>query len=253
MPFTFAHPVYIAPLKYVSPKYVSLTGLILGSMAPDFEYFLMLEPYRSMGHSLAGLFLQAIPLSLVLAFLFHYVVKESMAKHLPSTFQLDQRAYSLLGKWQLRSLRDWLIFISSVMIGFLSHVTLDSFTHAHGYGVMQYSWLREIVILNYPFYKLLQHSLSILGLCLTFVWIGYRLFRSEPDLKFRLPMNVSGKRKLLYWTFVLLTSIAVTIVKLAGTTSSNLTGIIVVAPISGAVLGLILVSLATKTVRRQTI
>ncbi|MWV44303.1 DUF4184 family protein [Paenibacillus sp. HJL G12] len=31
MPVTFAHPLYIAPAKYIKPRYRILTGLILGS------------------------------------------------------------------------------------------------------------------------------------------------------------------------------------------------------------------------------
>ncbi len=247
MPFTLAHPIYIAPLKHLSPKYVSATGLILGSMAPDFEYFLMLEPYRSLGHSIIGLFLQAIPLSIILAFLFHNVVKESAAQHLPSICQLDRRASNRLGVWSLRSLHDWMIFIISVIIGFLSHVTLDAFTHAHGYFVMQFPWLREIILYNYPIYKLLQHSLSVLGLCMTVIWIGYLLYRSSPDLGDNQSVNVSKRQKLMYWMLVIVVTVIVTCMKLWTTTSSNLVGILIVAPISGTVLGVILTSFISRT------
>ncbi|SEP14833.1 DUF4184 family protein [Paenibacillus sp. OV219] len=58
MPFTFAHPAYALPLKFINPRYLSATGLVLGSMAPDFEYFLTLEPHQTIGHSFSGLFVR---------------------------------------------------------------------------------------------------------------------------------------------------------------------------------------------------
>ncbi|WP_262496247.1 DUF4184 family protein [Flavobacterium piscis] len=39
MPFTFSHPAIILPLKYLPKNWISLTGLIIGSLTPDFEYF----------------------------------------------------------------------------------------------------------------------------------------------------------------------------------------------------------------------
>jgi hypothetical protein len=40
MPFTFAHPAIVLPLKHLPKRWYSLTGLIIGSMTPDFEYFI---------------------------------------------------------------------------------------------------------------------------------------------------------------------------------------------------------------------
>ncbi len=43
MPFTFAHPAAVLPFMKKQSKYISVTALILGSMAPDFEYFYILD------------------------------------------------------------------------------------------------------------------------------------------------------------------------------------------------------------------
>ncbi|MBA2937416.1 DUF4184 family protein [Paenibacillus sp. CGMCC 1.16610] len=129
MPFTFAHPTYAFPIKLISPRWLSTTGLVLGSMAPDFEYFLALEPHQVIGHSFAGLFLQGIPLCLLFAYLFHFYVKESLVLHLPSILNINRRGYDLLSSWRLRTFSDWFVYVLSVIIGFLSHITLDAFTH----------------------------------------------------------------------------------------------------------------------------
>ncbi|MGF7050785.1 hypothetical protein J2T13_005335 [Paenibacillus sp. DS2015] len=252
MPFTFAHPIYAIPLKYISPKYYNLTGLILGSMAPDFEYFLMLEPYSSIGHSIAGLFFQGIPMCLLIAVIFHFTVKESFVIHLPSIFNLNQRAYNIMGEWGLRSLRDWIFFMLSVVVGFISHITLDAFTHVHGYFVIRFSLLSEVLFFNLPLYKMLQHSLSVFGLLAIFVVIISRLYRSNPTIG-GMP-KVTRKQKKLFWLIAITISVATTCLKLWITTSNNVIGIVVVSPISGLCLGLVLTSLiARRTTRFQKI
>ncbi|AIK36171.1 hypothetical protein BG07_3819 [Bacillus pseudomycoides] len=50
MPFTFAHPAAVIPFCK-KQRYVSVTALVLGSMVPDFEYFLHFRPYGVIGHT----------------------------------------------------------------------------------------------------------------------------------------------------------------------------------------------------------
>ena len=39
MPFTFSYPAIVLPLTYLPRRWFSLTGLIIGSLTPDFEDF----------------------------------------------------------------------------------------------------------------------------------------------------------------------------------------------------------------------
>lgn len=246
MPFTFSHPAYAFPLKCMSKK-LSLTGLILGSMAPDFEYFIMLEPHRSIGHSILGLLLHAIPLSIVLAFAFHYIVKEQLAIHLPKLLDMDRRVYNSWSEWGLRNIKDWFFFIFSVVIGFVSHIVIDGFTHAHGYFVVLFPLLNDLSIFNFPLYKLLQYGLSVFGLLMLIGVVIYKLSRSNTFTREIPP--VAKAQKIFYWSSAATFSIALTSVKLLFTSSSNIIGIVVVAPITGAILGVICVSFFTKFVR----
>lgn len=250
MPFTFAHPFYIAPLHKAKPALFSVTGLVLGSLSPDYEYFLMLEPYRSIGHSMAGFWLHAVPFSLLFAFLFHRLVKEPFVRHLPSRWGLDRRAYRMVDGWKLRGLRDWLVFIVSVGIGFLSHITLDAFTHAGGFFVVNLELLRATALMNIPLYKILQHGFSLLGLAGTLAYVGYRMFRRESGAFRPLPEIVKGPNKLAYWCTVLLTAVGVTALKLSSATSGNTVGMLVVAPITGFGLGVVLASLMFRVKKR---
>lgn len=247
MPFTFAHPTYAFPLKFVSPRWFSATGLALGSMAPDFEYFLALEPHRTIGHSFSGLVVQVIPLCILFAYLIHTFVKESFVLHLPSAFDLNRRAYSLLCKWSLRTLRDWMIYILSVSIGFFSHVAVDAFTHEGGYMVQRLTVLESIVILDLPVYKILQHSLSMIGMTVIVGTIGVALYKTDP-YTIEIPL-ITYKQKMFYWGFAATVAVFLSGCKLLLTPGGNIIGMLVVAPITGFCAGILLVSLLWRRTR----
>jgi hypothetical protein len=82
MPFTLSHPLFAAPLKKMLP-FLSTTGLILGSMSPDLEYFIAMQPFRSIGHSIEGFFLLILPVCIAFACGFHNIIKPSLPELLP--------------------------------------------------------------------------------------------------------------------------------------------------------------------------
>ncbi|MFL1675829.1 DUF4184 family protein [Paenibacillus dendritiformis] len=242
MPYTLAHPLYAAPLKLLQPKYLSLTGIILGSMAPDFEFFIALEPYQTIGHSTLGLFLQAIPLSILLAVLFHYLIKDPLARHLPSVWNLDRKAHGLVRPWRLTGIRGWTVFLISVIIGFYAHVLLDGFTHETGIFVGLYPLLQQH-IMGTPVYKLLQYGLSIIGLLVEGIIQVLLLSKARCGFGF---VPVKRSAKVQYWAVTCGTAIAVAGIKLFSASSTNYIGIIAVAPISGFFLGLIAASALSR-------
>lgn len=234
MPFTFAHPIYIAPAKIIKTQYLSFTGLVLGSMAPDFEYFIALEPYQRIGHTHWGLLLEAIPLSVVMILLLQIVMRP-FALHLPSLFDLDARVYGLLRSFDYRRLRSWVVFLASVVIGFYSHIILDAFTHQSGYAVTRLQALQNL-LWGLPVYKLMQYFLSMFGVMAELLII-LRIF-AQASVEAAGFSRIPSKRKRFYWICVIAAAAGVTAVKLAVTSSANTLGIVVVAPISGLVLGI---------------
>ena len=80
MPFTLAHP---AAVFFFKNKKFNLTALILGSMAPDFIYFLNFRPYGNLGHQILGFFILNLPLCILLAYIFHNFIKSPLISHLP--------------------------------------------------------------------------------------------------------------------------------------------------------------------------
>ncbi|NBI27726.1 DUF4184 family protein [Chengkuizengella marina] len=249
MPFTFSHPLYALPLKWIKPKYFCVTGLVLGSMSPDFEYFIALEPYRTIGHSVTGLFVQAIPLSILFVFIFHKIMIKALSLHLPRLYNLDMRSYQVFHSWELNTFRKWIVFLTSVVIGFFSHIFIDAFTHTSGYFVLKFSFLSN-TINAIPVYKLLQHTLSLSGLVFLTL-LCFQVLHKQNNVNRK--TIISQNQKLKYWSIVLFIALIVTMLKLVFTSSNNIIGILVVSPISGMLLGIFAASLFYKINKRRNI
>ncbi|KNY25948.1 DUF4184 family protein [Pseudobacteroides cellulosolvens] len=177
MPFTFVHPAVFIPLKGKWKKYFNLTGLVLGSMAPDFEYFLKFKPSAVIGHSVLGFLLLNLPICFLTAILFHKFIKKPLILSMPSPF--DRWFYYMAQKeWKINSFKAVLIFIYSSLIGMISHVFLDAFTHESGRFVEMLPVLSSnIHIFGYslPVYKILQHgSTVIFGIAIIIYMIHLR-------------------------------------------------------------------------------
>ncbi|OMF36720.1 hypothetical protein BK133_08735 [Paenibacillus sp. FSL H8-0548] len=161
MPHTFAHPLFAAPLKKIIPS-LSLTGLILGSMSPDFEYFVSMQPFRSIGHSVLGLLLLVLPACIAFSLVFHRIVKPALPELLPDIGSMKPYAAYLNRPWSLATWQEWMRFILSVIIGFLTHVFVDHFTHSSGWFVQRIPFLQKIIIGD-ELYHILQHFLTLSG------------------------------------------------------------------------------------------
>jgi len=132
MPFTFAHPAIVLPLKIKWKDHFNLTALVLGSMAPDFEYFVKMRIESKIGHSFIGFIVFDLPLVIIISLVFHFIVKNTLILHLPekvNSFIRQDKEDSLFkkGKW----FRGILIFIYSAIIGMFSHTLWDAFTHEY--------------------------------------------------------------------------------------------------------------------------
>lgn len=165
MPFTFSHPAIVLPLNRFRRKWFSLTGLVLGSMAPDFEYFLRMRIRSDYSHTPGGIFWFDLPLVILLAFIFHNIVRNSLVDNLPA-FLRSRFSPCKTFDWNGYFRKSWIVVIVSALVGIVSHLLWDSFTHADGLFVRQWPTLQHSVVLfdrNIPIYKIAQHGSSLLG------------------------------------------------------------------------------------------
>ena len=147
MPFTFSHPAIVLQLNSFSKKWFSLTGLVIGSLTPDFEYFIRMRIKSTFSHTIDGVFWFDLPIGILLAFIFHNVVKNNLFKNLPLFFKSRFSRFEEFN-WNTFFRNNWLNVIISIIIGALSHIFWDSFTHHDGYFVKTIPGLSESLIFN---------------------------------------------------------------------------------------------------------
>lgn len=238
MPFTFSHPAIVLPLTFLPRKWFSLTGLVIGSLTPDFEYFLRMRIKSNYSHTIDGLFWFDIPLGLLLAFIFHNIVRNSLFDNLPTILKSRFSEFKQFD-WNGYFKRSWFVVSISILIGAASHIFWDSFTHDHGYFVQTIPALQNSVDFlggQIPILKILQHSSTLLG-GLVIVFAIYKL-----------PTNKTEKENinLKYWTiFVGLTFTLIAIRFLSGLELKQFGNVIVTA-ISAGLISFILTPWLTR-------
>ena len=137
-----------------------------GAMAPDLLYFLIATTVpRGISHSWVGLIIFCLPAGALFGFAFHWLFKYYFIRSLPSPF--DQRLSGLaLSEWEPRGLRWWLVFLSSLLVGVLSHFLWDACTHAEGEVARHIPFLHTTAsIFGYKMQvvRLLQHASTVVG------------------------------------------------------------------------------------------
>jgi hypothetical protein len=173
MPFTFlAHQAAIAPLKLMRPAWFSGTALAVGSMAPDFVYFLRGDTIGHFGHTPLGLVVFCLPLSIALTWLVQRVLVAPVTRHLPDCGPFHLRDLVIIDDKERQGARRWWLLVStSALVGALSHVAWDSFTHNNAWGVERLPILRTAVNVPWfgrqPVWHVLQHGGSVVGAAIT--------------------------------------------------------------------------------------
>lgn len=182
-----------------------MTALVVGSMAPDFEFFIRLQPVKQsmeipFGHTISGMFLYDLPLCFLFAWIFHAIIKTPLLTHLPKPF--DQRySQDAWQKWTM-DLRSFIVFCYSAILAMVIHIILDSFTHLNSPMVHQVSYLFMTVnIFGYsiPVCKLLDHIGTVVGL---FVVMAF-LYSYNCTASTGFQSAISASRQIAYFAAIL--------------------------------------------------
>lgn len=183
MPFTFSHPAIVLPLTKARLK-LSATALIIGSMIPDFEYFIRMRDRSRYSHTLTGIFWFDLPLALIVCFLYHLVVRNSLFDNLPS-FLRDRFSVYKSFDWSKYFFKNWVIVVASIIIGTITHIVWDAVTHNTMFYVKQadLSDVAKIGRINLAGYKFLQLASTVAG-GLVVLYSIFSLRRvHQPDVK----------------------------------------------------------------------
>src|SRR5882757_8589214 len=141
MPFTFAHPAAILPLRRRF-KWLQTVPLIVGSVTPDLPYFIpaRLNRVTLETHSLWGSFWVDIPIGMVVL-LFGFLFRRPLVALLrPRARALFLQAVEHFKDQPLH----WVLAPLGILVGTWTHLLWDSFTHDHGWMV------RRVAVLSAP-------------------------------------------------------------------------------------------------------
>lgn len=239
MPFTFSHPAIVLPLTFLPRQWFSLTGLVIGSLTPDFEYFLRMRIKSNYSHTIDGLLWFDLPLGLLLAFIFHNIIRDSLFDNLPTSLKSRFLAFRHFD-WNGHFKRNWFVVTISTLIGAASHIFLDSFTHEHGYFVQTIPALQNSVEFldgQIPIFKILQHSSTLLGGLV----IAFTIYK--------LPTNKTEKENinLKYWSILAGLTLTIITVRFLSGLDYKQYGNVIVTAISAGILSLTLTPWLTRT------
>jgi len=179
MPFTPAHAA--AALPFLRLRLVP-SALVVGTMAPDFEYFLRFAPGGGFGHTIPGAFLLSLPLALIVLWIFHALLKRPLVRLFPDGIRLRIAAQS--APFRFAGARRFVLIVVSALIGIATHLLWDMFTHRDMWAAPHSPWLREEVRLPIlgmtAHFAMLQLGSTVVGILILCLWVGRWYGRSMP-------------------------------------------------------------------------
>lgn len=245
MPLTFAHPAAVLPFSRNS-KYVNFLALVLGSMSPDFEYFLRGKPSGEIGHTFIGFVTFNLPVVAVVYLIYQAYIHRTLFSHLPFFLQ-DTCTEKPSSSKALKAV----VFLYSALFGMLTHIVWDSFTHINGFMVNKLAVLTytlQVFDRNIPVYKFLQHGSTFVGICAIVLYMCYRTAKYNGN-KGR---GIKPVQKALYWGCITLLSLLFFSLWYSfDPVPIELYGIIVVRVIDSVLVNLLIVSLYFKYLYRR--
>jgi hypothetical protein len=231
MPFTLSHPAIVLPLA-IKKLRLSATGLIIGSITPDFEYFIRMRDWSRYSHTWSGFFWFDLPVGVILCFIYHLLVRNSLFDNLPVFLKQRVIIYKKFN-WIEYFKKNWIIVCISVLIGVLSHILWDAFTHESQLIVQkdpELSALMKVGSINLAGYKFLQLASSLAGLAIIIAAFFSLKKHPCPDKK------IDYK----YWAIVVLIIVVIMFMRLIKGIHYDFLRRIIIAAITSTILALIL-------------
>ena len=218
MPFTISHAAAVLPLQRITRSRIPLAALMIGSMAPDFAFFLPIKISRLSSHGFDGLFLFCLPVGLAVWMLFVSLLERPTIELLPSPWReriprsprITPRSLAIAGL--------------GILIGAVTHIAWDSFTHGGTpvgdlFPVLN-STAFEFRGHSIEVFEVLQILSSVAGLLALAYW-GYNL-RNAPQPVRESRSFLSDRMRLLAATLLIGTSVVAAIAAFVVTAGHSL-------------------------------
>jgi hypothetical protein len=154
VPFTLAHPAAVLPLRRLG---LPMTAMVVGALVPDLPIYFGFQDARGTTHSALGVVTIDLALGMAALLLWVFLFRRPLVDMAPVRWRTRLPETMRLGR------RGWLLAAPAVLVGSITHVVWDAFTHEGAWGVREVPVLRE-ELLGVPAYTWAQHVCSVLGL-----------------------------------------------------------------------------------------
>ncbi|MGA2860926.1 MAG: DUF4184 family protein [Steroidobacteraceae bacterium] len=166
MPFTVSHIAAVLPGYRPLTRAQMFTAAVIGSMVPDFGMLMPGTMVRWQTHSLPALFSFCLPVGLTAYWLTLLLIRPAVLEVVPDGAYLRLRAASPPAS--IRQFRAWLYAGVALLLGAVTHLIWDAFTHENARGVRMFPLLTDYgpEMAGHPLhlYRWLQYGSSLVGL-----------------------------------------------------------------------------------------
>ncbi|WP_022905430.1 DUF4184 family protein [Curtobacterium sp. B18] len=160
MPFTVSHAV-VALAARRTP--LPVAAVAVGAMAPDAVLFAPFLPPYVVAHSWVGVVTIDLLVALVVLAAWWCLVRPAWADAVPGVRERVPQAWSHRPPRPERPVRRLFTVVVACVVGSVTHVVWDAFSHQAGWAVQAIPFLREGPV-GYPVWAGVQDASSVLGL-----------------------------------------------------------------------------------------
>jgi uncharacterized protein DUF4184 len=180
MPFTPTHVLAILPVGALLRR-LPLSALAVGSMIPDLPLFVPFLPGYAMTHSPVGIVTVCLPLGVAMLLAFQWIIKVPAISLFPTWAQT--RMTSCSRPLLIPSTGFFFRVSLAVVLGAITHVVWDAFTHQGRWGTQLFPVLNQTTLIlgwHVPGYKLFQYGSTIVALPVLTLLSALWLRRNAP-------------------------------------------------------------------------
>ncbi len=154
MPITLAHPAAVLGLRRLQ---LPMAAMVIGSMIPDVPLFMRWTSGYAVSHSLIGVLTVNLIGTLVVLWGWNAFGRDALVDLAPDLVR------ARLAPEHRLSRRQWLLAPAAAVVGSLTHLCWDTFTHPGRWGVTHLAWLRADLG-PLPGFKWAQYASGVIGL-----------------------------------------------------------------------------------------
>lgn len=200
------------PLQQKWKDKFSISGLVFGSLAPDYDILFRLTKIRFhiFQYDLKTIIFLIFPLALISAFAFHLFCRNIIIDNLPLVYQQQYRKYTsfnFISYFKAHFLRVTI----SIIFAILLHLFLDFLCHClNAYYIKMFI----LYLTNNTVMANFSYILGIYGLPILFSINGfYLIYKYEFHNPLVLKNLILNKKQMLFWLILLLFTILFSILK----------------------------------------